>query len=326
MPPRFRDLLAGLAGVALWATSALAFVDPVWEIEGAPTGSAMHESLRREASLAYAKEREWFPRDLRGRVSIAWVADPEEFARRSGHDPYTVSGAARADRNEVLLNASSFLNRPERVRGVLDHELCHLLFARATSGAEVEPPRWLDEGVAMWRSGDWDLGLEQRRRHADVLRDAAAAGSLFELADLDGSFPGGAFFGVAYAQSVSFVEWLIARGGEDTLLLFLRYLDEDQDPEPAFAAAYGLSLDDAEERWRRQIAGGPLGKLPSGSAMFGAFTTLFGLGLMIRVFFRRRRAQRWAREEDLAEAVAAGEAARAAYERSGSAGSGDPPR
>ena len=207
-----------------------------------------------------------------------------------------VGGVARAERNEILLNATSFAARPDRIRGVLHHELCHLLFAAATSGAEVEPPRWLNEGIAMWRSGEWDLGLAQRRRHADVLRDAGAAGSLFALDELDATFPGGAFFGVAYAQSVSFVEWMLARDGEGALRAYLARLDADEDPAPAFAAVYGLSLADAEKKWRRAVTGGLLGRIPSGTALFGAFTTLFGFGLMIRYAARRIRARRRERE------------------------------
>jgi len=289
-----RLLCAALAGPALAAivpVSAVSAPPPVWFIEGVPLESGLRTFLLKEAGAFYEREAAWFGRPVEGAITVAWIEDPGEFGRRSGMEPSMVGGVARAGRNEILLNATSFASRPDRIRGVLHHELVHLFFAAATSGAEVEAPRWLNEGIAMWRSGEWDLGLEQHRRHADVLRDAGAAGTLFALDDLDAAFPGGAFFAVAYAQSISFVEWLLARGGEEGLRAYLARLDTDEDPSPAFRAVYGISLEDAEREWRRSITGGALGRLPSGRALFGAFTTLFGFGLLIRFAARRIRAR-----------------------------------
>jgi hypothetical protein len=290
-------VVAALVIAAILAGPAAA-APPIWFVEGIPLESGLRTFLLAEAGSAYERELGWFGRPVEGPITIAWIADPGEFGRRTGMEPSMVGGVARAESNEIVLNATSFASRPDRIRGVLHHELCHLFFAAATSGAEVEAPRWLNEGIAMWRSGEWDLGLEQRRRHADVLRDAGAAGTLFPLEELDSGFPGGAFFGVAYAQSISFVEWLLAHGGEDSLRAYLARLDADEDPSPAFSAVYGLTLEDAERKWRRGIVGGPLGRLPSGTALFGAFTTLFGFGLMIRYAARRLRARRREREAE----------------------------
>jgi hypothetical protein len=288
--PALLALLAGLLppGPAGPARAA----GPVWFVEGPDLASGRRTFLLSAVRDSYAREVPWFGRGLEGPVTIAWVEDPAEFRRRTGIDPATVGGVARPATNEIFLNARTFDTRPERIRSVLHHELCHLLFAAATAGAQVEPPRWLNEGVAMWRSGEWDLGFEQARRHADVLRDASAAGNLLSLEALDGSFPGGPFFALAYAQSISFVEWMLARGGEESLRAYLSRLDADEDPSPAFAAVYGIPLEEAEEEWRSAVGGGALGRIPSGPALFGAFTTLFALALVVRWSVRRWRTAR----------------------------------
>ena len=82
-----------------------------------------------------------------------------------------------------MLYAPALQSRPDRIVPVLRHEMWHLLFARATARATVAPPHWLDEGIATWRSGEWDLGADLARDHA-MLRDAAAAGTLFALLDV----------------------------------------------------------------------------------------------------------------------------------------------
>lgn len=237
---------------------------------------------------AYEEARPWFETELGSPVLVEWVTDDATLRRRGG-DPGSVSGLAIPSENRVVLVAGA-LQRPSRIHGVLVHELCHLLFAAATSGAEVAPPRWLDEGIAMWRSGEWDLGSPWQSTRSDLLADAAAAGSVVPLAELDASFPTGPFFHVAYAQSLAFVEWLVRRDGEEALREWLRRLDQDLDPEPSFAGVYGLPLADAEAAWRRTLErGGWLRLLPSGATLFTLMFVV--LGLLVVVKFVRMRLQ-----------------------------------
>jgi hypothetical protein len=179
----------------------------------------------------------------------------------------------------------------------MQHELCHLLFAKATARAAVLPPRWLNEGIAMWRSGEWDLGLEWRSRDSSLLTDAAAAGSLVPFRELDSSFPRGPFFHVAYAQSLSFVEWLVKRGGAAELRRFVQRLDDDLDPEPAFLEVWGLSIEDAEEEWRKSLGrSGWFRLLPSSGTLVTMIWAVMGL-LVIGKFIETRIRMRRAEEE-----------------------------
>ncbi len=280
--------------------------DPVLFVHGLDPASGLATLLRNESLDAFRELGAWFDTEVEGPVHVHWITDHDDLVRRLGGDPGPVAGVARGDRSEILLYAPALASRPERIARVVHHEVCHLVFHAATAGAEVEPPRWLNEGIAMWRSGEWDLGLEWRDPVA-LVRDAAAAGSLLRLEEIDASFPSGPFFHVSYAQSLSFVEWLVRRGGEDGIRRFVDRLDADEDPGPAFAAVYGLPLEEAEEEWRDDVTGGGLG-LPSGQLLMNA--TFWGLGLLVmgRFVWVRWKLRR-AGEEEEAEELAAAEAA-----------------
>lgn len=272
--------------------------DPVILVEGVPIESGLRTLLLQETLRAYHSGRDWFGADVRGTITVSWAADPAALAQRIGSDPGPVAGVALAHRNLIVLNAQALASRPDRIVSVLHHEVDHLVFAAATSSAEVDAPRWLNEGIAMWRSGEWDLGLSYRSDHATLLRDASAAGSLLKFEDLDGAFPTGPFFHVAYAQSLSFVEWLLRRDGEDGLRRFIARLNEDADPEPAFEAAFGISLAAAEREWRTEIGGGWLAWLPSGQALIHFAWGGLGLLVVLRFIVVRWKFRRSMREEE----------------------------
>ncbi len=277
--------------VSLWLawTAGAAGVDaPVVFLEGVPQESGLATLLRTESVRAHEEMSAWYGVSLDRPLTVRWIVEGEEMERRTGIEAGGVAGAARADRNEILLFAPALVSRPERIVPVLRHEMSHLVFARATSAAELEPPRWLDEGIAMWRSGEWDLDLAVRRDRAAWLRDAAAAGQLFAFEELDGRFPRGPRLPLAYAQSASFVDWLDRRSGGEVLRRFIADLGRDADLEVAARAAFGASLETLESEWREDVAGGFLGRLPSEGALLSAACGLFAL-LLVATWVRKRR-------------------------------------
>jgi hypothetical protein len=271
--------------------------DPVLFVHGVDAGSGLATLLKTEATSALREFGEWFGTPVKGPVSIHWAATREDLLARVGRDPGPVAGVALSHRSEIVLFAPALASRPDRISRVLRHEACHLVFAAATAGAEVEAPRWLNEGMAMWKSGEWDLGMEWKD-HASLVRDAAAAGSLFRLEQLDATFPTGPFFHVAYAQSLSFVEWMVRHGGENGVRRFVDRLDRDEDPLPAFEAVYGLTLSEAEDAWRDDVIGSGLGRLPSGQVLVNAMFWGLGLLMMGRFAWVRWKLRRAQDEED----------------------------
>lgn len=288
-----RLLRAGAALLFVIVTELVgspATASPRFAIEGLAPGAPFTEVLRHEAESAHALASSWYHQELDGPVRIVWVSGstpPPEFRVSI---PSTVAGLAVPERGLILLFAPSLGSRPDRLRPVLLHEMCHLVLGSRTSRAELAPPRWLDEGLAMWISGTWDLGLDWRSDDASLLADAAAAGSLLPLEELDSGFPGGPFFHLAYAQSFSFVRFLVERhGGEENLRRFVRRLASNEDAEPAFRSTYGISLADAERVWRDSVhPSGILGRLPSARTLT-IFASVVAGALVFGRFVQVRR-------------------------------------
>ncbi|NNE43997.1 MAG: hypothetical protein HKN12_07295, partial [Gemmatimonadetes bacterium] len=277
-------VVVALAAVLLTSAPVRAAA-PAFRFQDFPRG--LGESLAAHTGTAYDRAAAWFGTDLEGPVIVRWVSRREDLQRLGVRNPDSVAGVARSDSGLIALYAPALGPRPERIRGVILHEICHLFVAKITRHAELEPPRWLNEGIAMWVSGEWDLGLELRSDHASLMQDAIAASAIVPMEELDTGFPEGRFFHVAYAQSLSFVEWMVRQQGEDSLLSYLRQLDQDLDPEPAFRRIYGMSFRDAELAWRDELLNAPLSGLPSARTVLEFLWVLVAL-LMILKFVQVR--------------------------------------
>jgi hypothetical protein len=149
------------------------------------------------------------------------------------------------------------------------HELTHLVFDTATDNPYHSPPRWLNEGVAVYLSEGYTPGWQA------AVEVAVDDGSLIPLDGLAGLFPTTAdrFF-LAYAESVSAVDFFIRTYDEPTLWALVRSYAEGVSDEEAFRAATGAGLDEFNEAWMSSLGSevpdpagpvdGPAGPLPPG--------------------------------------------------------------
>jgi hypothetical protein len=115
----------------------------------------------------------------RSRVRVQVCEDMECWRRKSGR-PWYISAALVAD-EEILTQPARSLSKLEDLESTLAHELVHLLIRKA---AGRNCPRWLDEGLAQWLSGQKGgtetrlprnekelAGLERRLKSAKTTRD-----------------------------------------------------------------------------------------------------------------------------------------------------------
>lgn len=263
-------------------------VAPPVFVLGVPDDSGLRTLLLDETRTAHADAAAFFGHSLADPVTVAWADGADAFRRVTGRSPGPIAGMAFPPQGRIVLYAPALQSRPDRIVSVLRHEMWHLLFHRATARATVAPPHWLDEGIATWRSGEWELDYDLVRDR-DVLRDAAAAGSLFRFEELEVRFPEGARLSLAYAQSASFVEWLAGRAGEDRIRDLLAALDRDLDPDPAFRAVWGRGLADLEEEWRRQARPGGLSALLPSVGTLGVWAGVVLGVLVVSTYLRKRR-------------------------------------
>lgn len=89
---------------------------------------------------------------IKSRVRVRICEDMECWRKRSGR-PWYISAALVAD-EEILTQPPRSLAKLDDLEGTLAHEMVHLLIRKA---AGRNCPRWLDEGLAQWLSGQKSL-------------------------------------------------------------------------------------------------------------------------------------------------------------------------
>jgi hypothetical protein len=152
---------------------------------------------------------------------------------------------------------------------VIPHELTHLVFDTAVDNPYHYPPRWLNEGLATYQSEGYSPG------DRSAVEAATRDDSLTPLPGLSGQFPtSGDGFRLAYAESVSAIDFFVRTHGQDALVdLIGSYADSKTDDE-AFEAAIGQDVEAFNAAWLTDLGAttpirfgprpAPLGPLPSG--------------------------------------------------------------
>lgn len=162
---------------------------------------------------------------------------PDDAALYDALGPGTrenVGGQANAEIRTLFALISPGQIDDPWVSVVVPHELIHLVFDTAVGNPYHFPPRWLNEGLATYLSEGY--GPDYQRE----VKDAVDDGALIPLDGLTGQFPTTAdrFF-LAYAESVSAVEFLIRTHGEEALVALIRSYAEGRTDDEAFSAAIG---------------------------------------------------------------------------------------
>jgi hypothetical protein len=155
------------------------------------------------------------------------------------------------------------------VETVIPHELTHLVFDTAVHNPYHFPPRWLNEGLAVYESegyGSGDRGL---------VEDAVRGDSLIPLPGLSGEFPtSGDRFRLAYAESVSSIDYFVRVHGQDALVSLIGSYADGKTDDEAFEAAIGQDVDAFNAAWLADLGAAtptrfgpqpaPRGPLPPG--------------------------------------------------------------
>jgi hypothetical protein len=220
------------------------------------------------------------------RAVVAIAPDAATFRAWTGQGaPEWGAAVAIPSLRRVVLRGGSEAASAGDPHVILRHELAHLALSEHLGSL---PPRWFDEGYASYAAGEW--GREQ----VLVANVALLYRRMPGLDSLDRSFRRGAREAEgAYALAHRAVAELAAMDPERGLTLFFRYWAEGGRLDPAVRAAYGITLDGFEERWRartRRRYGvlALLGELSVGAG--------FALLVVLPVYLLRRQRdrQRWA--------------------------------
>ncbi|MGC8834360.1 MAG: peptidase MA family metallohydrolase [Armatimonadota bacterium] len=255
-----------------------------------PGQQALAERTAADAESALAKiaPKLWgYPKD---RIPVYVYHNRREFIADTGiPGRELVVGVAYSAGELMRIDGSRYF---AEISPVIAHELTHILLYKRIGSRISSVPVWLNEGLAVMLSGTAELPS------ALILQQAASTGSLLSMKSLQDSFPSGSLTDLAYAQSLSFVEYLSRQPGKP--LHTLDAIAEGSSSEEAFRKIYGKSIEELEFAWRQSLAAkhgwdwlGLAGTIGVGVLM------LFGLYLAYRgVLLRKRRIiEEWEEEE-----------------------------
>lgn len=217
-------------------------------------------------------------------ISIILPRDDAHFdSITGGAIPEWGAGVADAARGVIVVPGYAGGRAASNMQSVLRHELAHIGLQRYLAPSRI--PRWFNEGYATWAAGELDVEGEWRLRLAFALRSAPPLDSL-ELAWPRATEDAR----TAYLLAASVVGYLVRASGTEGLELFLQRWQRSQDMEQALAATYGMSVDQLETYWIKDVRNryGWLAVLvQSGVFMAGASVLL-----LILFGIRRRRDRR----------------------------------
>jgi hypothetical protein len=229
-------------------------------------------------------------------------ADSPAFALLGQHQIHMVRGEIR--RLGVSLT------------GVVRHELVHELLDQYVAPNGRAIPRWFHEGLAQHLAGDTYL-----RASEDDLVWRLGTRHLPSFGNLTTTFPDEPeALRVAYAQSFSYVSFLVREYGLDDLLAVARAADDFTSFSRVLVGRLGRSTYDLEEAWRYHVLHA------SGAPWRVAFDQCFTLSMvgilpvLVLALMRRLKREQRVREqlaiaEERAVAAAAAEAAAVAEAR-----------
>jgi hypothetical protein len=152
---------------------------------------------------------------------------------------------------------------------VIPHELTHLVFNTAIDNPYHAPPRWLNEGLAVYLSEGYTPAWR-----ASVTA-AVGSGGIIPLDGLVGQFPTTVDqFRLAYGESVSAVDFMIRKYGKPALVKLIRSYAGGVSDDEAFSAVLGANTSGFSAVWLQDLgaaqpkaygpAPAPGGPLPAG--------------------------------------------------------------
>ena len=201
------------------------------------------------------------------------------------------------------------------IRGVVVHELVHELLDQHVAPHGRALPRWFHEGLAQLLAGDTYLHASE-----EDLVWRVGARRLFAFGQLANRFPSSREeLRTAYAQSFSYVSWLVRQYGVSTMLRIARDADQLTSFGRALVGRTGRSTLWLEAAWRDHLLHGSGASWRVWLENSFSMLLLLALPVLVLALIRRlnseqRAAQRLAQAERAAQARAAADAAAQATE------------
>ncbi len=194
-------------------------------------------------------------------IKIFIYADHTDFMDAYFPSGQEWAGGAAFDEDGVVMMTVE-PDQPEWGTIITTHEMTHLVIHRATDNfftGDLTLPRWLDEGIAVYTSGE----LNTRRDFQQALNYGLDNNQLFTLRTLASPFSSDADEAVlSYAQSGAVVDYIVDTYGAEAVAELLESLSEGALYDEALEQAIGLDTIGLDNAFRESVDLPPLPPLP----------------------------------------------------------------
>ncbi|RJO65623.1 MAG: hypothetical protein C4540_00550 [Candidatus Omnitrophota bacterium] len=170
-----------------------------------------------------------------------------EYQKETGQPSWSLGSASP---KEKIIH--TFLREEGFLDSILPHELGHIIFREFVGFDNPAIPLWFEEGVASYQEAS-KLAIAK-----EVVRQALKDGSFLNIEGLvrfDGkNIKDEKVVNVFYAESISIVNYLIKKFGNDRFVLFCQYLRDKKNFERALASSYPIAnIKELERGWIEDI-------------------------------------------------------------------------
>ena len=194
-------------------------------------------------------------------IKIFIYADHTDFMDAYFPSGQEWAGGAAFDEDGVVMMTVE-PDQPEWGTIVTTHELTHLVIHRATDNfftGDLTLPRWLDEGIAVYTSGE----IHTRQDFQQALNYGLKNNQLFTLRTLASPFSSDSDEAIlSYAQSGAVVEYIVDTYGAEAVSELLNALSEGELYDEALEQAIGLDTIGLDNAFRESVDLPPLPPLP----------------------------------------------------------------
>lgn len=227
-------------------------------------------------------------------VSVFITPSKKAFDQIVGQDfPKWSDGLAAPVKNIIILKSARWMPPETDNEAIAIYELTHIIIDRATKGNPI--PRWLNEGFAVYYSG------EKGYASSTLISKALVTNSIIPLSDIDEVLQ---FHKdkaqLAYQQSYLAVNYLFQNYGSDAVKQIIQKVGEGYNLNQALIEVIDLDLWEFEEQWCQHIKQKHKWHflVEFDNYLWVIILALFIFGFVMIRLRNRRTIRRWQEEDD----------------------------
>jgi hypothetical protein len=230
------------------------------------------------------------------KVYLASSAKNYQEIQPGGAVPFWSVAVAYPRLNLIIMQSPKAVkNNHIDLKKIFKHEFTHIALGKAFNKREAIP-RWLNEGLAMYESREWNFS-----RVSTIMR-AVLTDSLIPLSDITKSFPLEADKAeLAYSESFYLISFLINEYSKENFHRFLKEYSGGKTLKDVLKEMQGITWEELEEKWKYylNIRFSWIPIITSTTTLWFLVTLIFILAYIKKKKVTKLKFEQWEREESI---------------------------